>query len=86
MTCHEVYRHICDNLDGDLDSPECREIKVHLESCPDCQGVLRSLKKTVDLYRAAPAPAVPEPAHHRLLELINREWSQPPGTQKRSRK
>jgi hypothetical protein len=44
------------------------------------------LKKTVDLYRAASAPAVPEPTHDRLLELINREWSRPHGTQERSRK
>ncbi|MDH3252604.1 MAG: zf-HC2 domain-containing protein [Ignavibacteria bacterium] len=75
MTCNDVYLHICDNLDRDLESPECREIKVHLASCPDCQGVLQSLKKTVDLYRAAPTPGVPGPVHERLLNLMDREWS-----------
>jgi anti-sigma factor RsiW len=86
MTCNEVYLHICDNLDGDLDSPACHEIKFHLESCPDCQGLLHSLKKTVDLYRAAPTPDVPGPAHKRLLELIDREWSGRQGPLKHPRR
>ncbi len=64
--CADVYRHICDNLDQKLDSPECRAIKKHLEGCPDCQAYLASLKQTIRLYRTLPSPRVPEGLHIKL--------------------
>ncbi len=69
-TCKHVYEHICENLDQELDSPQCREIKKHLEACPDCMAYLDSLKKTVSLYRAVPAPKVPRSVHARLIKVI----------------
>ena len=72
-TCRKVYRHICENLDQNLDSPQCREIKKHLESCPDCLAYLDSLKKTIRFYRAMPEPKLPEGTHLKLLTVIARE-------------
>jgi hypothetical protein len=54
--CRNVFRHICDRLDADLDSRQCRAIKRHLDGCPDCVTYLRSLKQTVELYRRYPLP------------------------------
>jgi anti-sigma factor RsiW len=72
MKCREVYLHVCDNLDQDIRSPKCRLIRKHLESCPDCAAFLQSLKKTVSLYRAVPAPPLPKTAHRRLLTTLRR--------------
>ena len=68
--CADVYHHICDNIDQELDSPECREIRKHMESCPDCRAYLDSMKKTVALYRSLPAPHVPRTVHSRLLRAL----------------
>lgn len=70
MKCTDVYRHICDNLDQDINSPRCRAIKKHIASCPDCLSYLESLKTTVALYRAVPAPPVPRTAHASLLRNL----------------
>jgi anti-sigma factor RsiW len=70
MKCTDVYRHICDNLDQKIDSPRCRQIKKHLATCPDCLAYLDSLKTTVALYRAVPAPPVPRTAHSNLLRAL----------------
>jgi anti-sigma factor RsiW len=70
MKCTDVYLHICDNLDQDINSPRCRAIKKHIASCPDCMAYLESLKTTVTLYRALPAPRVPRTAHANLLRAL----------------
>lgn len=54
--CRDVFRHICGNLDEDLNSRKCRSIKKHLQGCPDCRGYLDSLKETILLYRRYPVP------------------------------
>ena len=71
MKCKEVYHEICDSLDQDLNSPRCREIKKHLETCPDCAQFLNSMKKTVMLYRTVPTPEVTSAVHKRLTSALN---------------
>ena len=68
--CARVYRHICDNLDQRLDSPQCREIKKHLEDCPDCRAYLSSLKQTVSLYRSLPSPRPSSELRAKLVRAI----------------
>jgi Putative zinc-finger len=75
MQCSDVYVFICENLGNDLNSPECREIKEHLDGCPDCSVHLDSLKKVVALYKQTPAPEVSPSIHARILQLIDREWT-----------
>jgi anti-sigma factor RsiW len=69
-SCPEVYEFLCDNLGQEVDSPECREIQRHLNSCENCRHSLEELRETVKLFRAAPAPAVSSATHHRLLEAL----------------
>ena len=71
MKCEDVYLHICDSLDEDLGSPQCRAIKKHLERCPACQTYLSSLKATIAFYRAAPVPRLPAQAHKTLFKTIS---------------
>jgi RNA polymerase sigma-70 factor (ECF subfamily) len=66
VTCKEVFNHICENLDEKINSPQCREIRRHLDRCPNCVAYLDSLKKTIRLYRAYPQPRLPEKARKKL--------------------
>jgi anti-sigma factor RsiW len=70
MKCSDVYRHICEDLDGKLRTRRCREIRAHLDVCPDCRAYLTSLKRTVVLYRSLPTPRLPKGAHQRLLKAM----------------
>jgi len=71
MKCDKVYLHICDHLDEEITSPRCRQIKQHLEECPNCRAYLDSLKKTIVLYKAMPEPPVPAGTHRELFKTIS---------------
>lgn len=71
--CAHVFRHICENLDADLNSPQCREIKQHIESCSNCTALLDSLKKTVSLYRTLPIPTIPASSRRELYSVLSLE-------------
>jgi hypothetical protein len=71
LACREIYRHICENLDTDLGSEQCREIRAHIEKCDNCTAYLDSLKKTVYLYRTYPTPRVPARARRELIAKIS---------------
>lgn len=73
MNCKTVYRFICDNLDARIDSPRCRQIRQHIEGCEDCQSFLKSIKKTVELYKRAPSPRVPPATHRQLMKTLQFE-------------
>lgn len=68
--CREVFTHICENLDQDLASPRCRDIRKHLDGCPDCSIYLDSLKKTITLYRKYPKPKISPKARKSLYGAL----------------
>ncbi len=71
VKCSTVFRYICDNLDENLDSPKCRAIRRHIDSCEDCTAYLDSLKKTIRLYRSSPSPRVPGNVHRKLYRELS---------------
>ncbi len=71
--CKSVYRHICNNLDADLNSQKCREIKAHINKCKNCTAYLDSLKKTILLYRSYPVPVIPIKTEKKLFAAISLE-------------
>lgn len=73
VTCKKVYQHICGSLDEDFDSPRCRAIKQHIESCPNCRTYMASLKRTIRLYRSLPVAKTPRAAHTRLVAVLDAE-------------
>jgi predicted anti-sigma-YlaC factor YlaD len=68
--CKKVAKHLQEELDTQLRSRACREIKRHLESCPNCTAYLDSLKKTVLLYRRFPDPRVPARTREKLFAIL----------------
>ncbi|MDL1892965.1 hypothetical protein FBQ87_08750 [Sphingobacteriales bacterium CHB3] len=71
MKCKGVYQYICLNLDADMNSPKCRAIKKHLDSCPNCTAYLDSLKKTILLYKKQEGPSIPLKTHRKLHKVID---------------
>lgn len=57
--CPDVFTALERHLDDELSPETCAEIERHLGGCRRCQGVCDSLKRTLRLCQAAPAPAVP---------------------------
>ena len=68
--CPDVLEHICEQLDTDLNSARCREIKRHLKKCPNCTAYLDSLRKTVKLYASYPNPQVTQKARKQLFAVL----------------
>jgi anti-sigma factor RsiW len=83
-TCKQVHRFVCEQLDQDINSPRCRAIKKHLETCQDCSEYLATLKKTVTLYRLLPPPHMPQKAHKQLFKRLTRELGAPHAVRKQS--
>ena len=70
VTHRTIFRHICENLDQDMDSPACREIRRHVDGCPECIDYLNSMKSTVALYRRYPSPLLSDSARRRLRTAL----------------
>ncbi len=69
ITCQDVMQHICENLGSELNTEKCREIKQHLDNCPECQNYFKSVEITIDCYRRYNVE-LPDDAHKRLLDFL----------------
>ena len=71
-TCKQLVESLSEYIDGSLDDTLCAELERHLESCDDCQVVVNTLKKTIELYRiTAQGEDVPEEVRARLYARLN---------------
>jgi predicted anti-sigma-YlaC factor YlaD len=70
VTCLEVMSHICDSLGEDLDSDRCKDIKTHLEQCPDCNNYFKSVQMTIEYYKKYNVELSPD-AHNRLMSFLD---------------
>jgi hypothetical protein len=70
-TCLDVARHIQERLDYQLSRSAYRQIKRHIERCPNCTAYLDSLKKTVYLYRHEPDPRLPSRTRKKLYAVLH---------------
>ncbi len=71
--CDEVAKYICENLDEQLDSPKCRAIKKHLQTCATCAKDLADLKKVIALYRKESSLHLPQAVEKRLFATLKLE-------------
>jgi hypothetical protein len=70
LSCKEIAKHIFGELDEQINSARCREIKKHLEACPNCIAYLDSLKKTIYLYREYPNPKLRDKCRKELYSML----------------
>lgn len=47
----KIFHEICNYLGENLDAPLCKEVKEHLESCPQCKEFIDSIKQTVKICK-----------------------------------
>ena len=74
LTCSELLRSLSDYVDGELDVSLCQEIEKHMAECDQCQIVIDTLRKTIELYHTLPpAPPVPDEVRKRLFLRLNLE-------------
>jgi predicted anti-sigma-YlaC factor YlaD len=72
ITCKEVMKHVCESLGENLEDEKCRDVKKHLESCPQCREYFKSVEITIECYRKYNVE-VPEEAHNRLMKFLDLE-------------
>lgn len=77
MKCIEAYHLLLEELDEHLDEPSRDAIKHHLEHCTNCTTVLRSVKKTIALYKAVPELQVSNKLTNHILETIKTARKKP---------
>ncbi|WP_172197160.1 MULTISPECIES: zf-HC2 domain-containing protein [Saccharibacillus] len=53
MECKQAVSFMHDYLDGDLPTEQARELKSHLDACPECRAAFRSLEETEMMLFAA---------------------------------
>jgi len=59
-TCPDVVDLFSRHLEGDISADLCAEMEQHIDKCGRCHGACDSLRQTLALCQAAPAPEVPE--------------------------
>jgi len=70
--CREMFAHLSEYLDRELDEAACRQIERHLANCDACRACCATLARTVALCRGMPAHRVPEAMSARLREAIEK--------------
>lgn len=69
--CHHLLDYLSDYLDGEASAEICAEIDQHLHNCEDCNVVVNTLRKTVDLYHTLPQTEMPERLRQRLFKSLD---------------
>jgi len=72
---HRRHIHlICDFMGENLEDMFCREVKEHIEACPNCKVYFDTVQKTVILCRENEGPeTLPEEVNNRLLKVLDLE-------------
>jgi anti-sigma factor RsiW len=66
--CRFLLSSLSEYVDGDLSDDLCLEIKRHVADCEDCQIVINTLQKTIDLYhKTAEVTDIPSDVRERLF-------------------
>lgn len=70
--CLNILRELSAFIDDELSGQICREIRLHLGACPNCEEFVASLRQTVSLCRHKPVPPLSAAERSRLREEILR--------------
>ncbi len=70
MKCNEFLKELTDYLDGTITVTVRAELEEHLHWCHDCDVVLNTTKKTIEIYRDSKLFELPETLRTRLHEAI----------------
>jgi len=68
--CLQLFDKLSEDLDGEMDEAERREIETHVAQCVACFGCLQSLKRTIALCKQAGRQTVPAVFSEKLQTMI----------------
>ncbi|MEA4908854.1 MAG: anti-sigma factor [Chloroflexi bacterium] len=71
--CHQILGSLMDYFDGTLPEELCAELEAHLCECQNCQIVVNTTRKTIELYQTAAKEegAIPAAVRSRLFTRLN---------------
>lgn len=70
MRCRELLDELSAYLDGELSGEVRRELELHLQDCHPCWVIVDTCRHTIAIYRAHPAPVLPQELHVRVRQAI----------------
>jgi anti-sigma factor RsiW len=72
--CQHLLGCLSEYIDGSLSQTLCDELEKHLAGCENCQIVIDSMRKTIDLCQiCAEQETLPEEVRRRLFQCLNLE-------------
>lgn len=69
--CRELLGNLSLYIDGEAEQALCDEIEAHMAECDNCRIMVDTLRKTITLYRAAPAEPLPDEVEERLYKRLD---------------
>jgi anti-sigma factor RsiW len=71
MTHRQIFKKVCDFIDGELDEATCEEIQKHVKACPKCRVYVDTVRQTIVFYQVKDSPKrLPAAARKRLYATI----------------
>jgi len=68
--CRAILAKISAYLDGELETTACDAIEQHCQGCASCAALVKGLRETVGLCRAAASIPLPEPVRQRARDSV----------------
>ncbi len=72
--CKQLVGTLSDYVDGTLNETLCADLEKHLQECHNCQVVVNTLRKTIELYQlSSSGDSMPEDVRARLFMRLDLE-------------
>lgn len=71
LNCEALLGSLSEYIDGELAPELCRAIEEHLAGCENCQVVLNTTRRTIDLVQEPEMQMVPDDVRERLFKRLN---------------
>jgi len=71
--CRELFANLSEYMDGRVQSPNCDQMREHIEACPACVVFLRDLRAAIDRCRSLEIPCDSAVAP-RLRSILTQEY------------
>jgi anti-sigma factor RsiW len=70
LKCKDVVRELSNFLDGELDGALVAEVERHLAHCEDCQLIVDTTRKTIQVYCNSKPAELPDDVRTRLHSAL----------------
>jgi RNA polymerase sigma-70 factor (ECF subfamily) len=70
--CPDVLALFSRHLEGEISADLCARMERHIENCDACRAACASLRRTLQVCRAAPSPQVPEPVQQAVRRQLRK--------------